>query len=153
MSLIIIVPCFVGCLLDSFCCQYYFNSSGIPLAMDIVQYYTNGTDKSVIHASLWQYVYINYISISNVLSGCYATDSGYNCTATCESAWFKIWNPKAAYSKADVCDRAFIGHYQNVMYEMYCFETIGNTIAKLEELIISGMRKVGSVKAILMLSL
>lgn len=73
--------------------------------MDIVQYYTNGTDKSVIHASLWH----------NVLSGCYATDSGYNCTATCESAWFKIWNPKAAYSKADVCDRAFIGHYQNVM--------------------------------------
>lgn len=65
----------------------------------------------------------------------------------------RFGNPKAAYSKADVCDRAFIGHYQNVMYEMYCFETIGNTIAKLEELIISGMRKVGSVKAILMLSL
>lgn len=51
---------------------------------------------------------------SYVLSDCQRTEKGFNCTRTCESVWFKIWNVTAAEPLGSACDKAFDGQYADL---------------------------------------
>ena len=96
--------------------QYYFNRRGIPLSNDYIAYErTFGEEDNL----MWSYYYqweLGYCdNCSYVLSHCQKTDKGFNCTRTCESVWFKIWNVTAAEPLGSACDKAFVGQYANVM--------------------------------------
>lgn len=54
---------------------------------------------------------------SYVLTDCKHLEGKYECTQMCESVWFKIWNATAAEEFVQVCDKAFIGKYADVMWE------------------------------------
>lgn len=71
---------------------------------------------------------------SNVLSDCKQTDTGFKCTCTIESAWFKIINAEAAKEFVTSCDPVFYKKYGDVTYILtliYLFvESI--TVIKME---------------------
>ena len=58
---------------------------------------------------------MNSMTSSYVLSDCQSIETGFKCTSTCESVWFKLWNVTAAGATGASCDKVFIGKYANVM--------------------------------------
>lgn len=64
------------------------------------------------------------------MTDCIRVDGGFNCTNTCESGWFKIWNETAQPNYGKYCDKAFFGKYQNVLWELLVVSTVENTVAK-----------------------
>ena len=50
------------------------------------------------------------------MTDCQIVEKGFNCTSTCESVWFKIWNVTSAGSMGQTCDKAFFHKYANVMW-------------------------------------
>ena len=71
---------------------------------------------------------------SYVLSDCEKKEREFKCVSTCESVWFKIWNITAAGTMSDICDKVFIGQYENVVYGLLVVVNVGTMIARVDQL-------------------
>lgn len=96
--------------------QYYINRKGTPLSSDYIIYdKTKKEDTNPKWSYYFQWVACNDLVTSYVLTDCKHFESKYECTRTCESIWFKIWNVTAAEEFVQVCDKEFIGRYADIM--------------------------------------
>lgn len=68
---------------------------------------------SIITSSIWNTPF----SSSHVLSNCTQTETGFRCTSTIESVWFKIVNATAATEFITTCDRVFYKKYGDITYD------------------------------------
>ena len=94
--------------------QYYVNKKGVPIGRDRIIYPGRFDPRLPSHISVYyQYGFICVIINSNVFSHCTRMDDRYNCTNTCKSIWFKIWENLDSESLSD-CAKEFKGQYGDI---------------------------------------
>ncbi|KAK8798129.1 hypothetical protein WA588_003215, partial [Blastocystis sp. NMH] len=84
--------------------QYYVNKKGVPIGRDRIIYPGRFDPRLPPHISVYYH---------NVFSHCTRMDDRYNCTNTCKSIWFKIWENLDSESLSD-CAKEFKGQYGDI---------------------------------------